>query len=72
LLAVEFPSQSDIENYVNRGHIDFPLILPKGGKNQTFPVGILKFRNINAVQHTRDWLVWSQHSFNKVSPFTNY
>jgi len=71
-LAAEFPSQSDIENYVTRGHIDFPLTLPKDGKNQTFPIGILKFRNINAEQHTRDWLVWSQHGFDKVRLSTNY
>ena len=57
------------ENYVTRGHIDFPLTLPTDGKNQTFPRGrpVLKFRNINAEQHTRDWLYWNQHSFNKVS-----
>ena len=60
-LTEEFPSQSNIENYVTRGHIDFPLTLPKDGNNQTFPEGILKFRNINAEQHTRGWLVWSQH-----------
>jgi len=71
-LAAEFPSQSDGENYVTRGHIDFPLTLPKDDKNLTFPMGILKFRNINAEQHNRDWLVWNQHSFNKVSLFTNY
>ena len=46
-LTVEFPSQSDIENYITRGHIDFPLTLPKGGNNQTFPEGMLKFRGIN-------------------------
>ena len=51
-LTAEFPSQSDIENYVTRGHIDFTLTLPKDGNNQTFPEGILKFRNINAEQHT--------------------
>ena len=52
-------SQSDIENCVTRGRIHFPLTLPKDGKNQTFPIGVLKFRNINAEQHNRDWLVWS-------------
>ena len=46
-LGAEFPSQSDIENHVARGQIDFPLTLPKSGKNQTFPRGLLKFRNIN-------------------------
>ena len=58
-LTTEFPSQSDIEKYVTRGHIDFPLTfsIPKDDNNQTFPEGILKFRNINAEQHTRDWLV---------------
>ena len=60
-LTAEIPSQSDIENYVTRGHIDFFLTLSKDGNNQTFPEGILKFKNINAEQHTRDWLVWSQH-----------
>ena len=59
--TAEFPSQSDIENYVIRGHIDFPLTLPKDGNNQAFPEGILKFRNINAEQHSRDWPVCSQH-----------
>jgi len=39
-LAAEFPSQSDIKNYVTRGQIDFLLTLPKDGKNQTFPIGI--------------------------------
>jgi len=39
-LAAEFPSQSDIKNYITRGHIDFLLTLPKDGKNQTFPIGI--------------------------------
>ena len=53
--------QSDIENYVTRGHIDFPLKLPKDGNNQTFPDGMLRFRNINVEQYARDWLVWSQH-----------
>jgi len=70
--AAEFPSQSDIENCVTRSHVDFPLTLPEDGKNQTFPKGILKFRNINAEQHTRGCLVWSQHSFNKVSLCTYY
>ena len=60
-LIAEVPSQSDIENYVTRGHVDFPLTLPKDDNNQTFPEGILKFRNINAEPHTRDWLVWGQH-----------
>ena len=60
-LTAEIPSQSDIENYVTRGHIDFPLTLPKDANNQTFPEGILKFKNVNVEQHTRDWLVWSQH-----------
>ena len=60
-LTAEFPSQSDIENYSIRGHIDFPLTLPKDGNNQTFPEGILMCKNINAEQYTRDWLVWSQH-----------
>ena len=46
-LTAECPSQSDIENYVTRGHIDFPLTFPKNGNNQTFPEYILKFRNIN-------------------------
>ena len=54
-LTEEFPSQSDMENYFTRGHIDFPLTLPKDGSNQTFPEGILKFRNINAEQHTRNY-----------------
>ena len=58
-LTAEIPSQSDIENYVTRGHINFRLTLPKDGNNQTFPEGRLKFKNINAEQHTRDWLVWS-------------
>ena len=35
----------------------FYLRLPKNGNNETFPEGILKFRNINAEQHARDWLV---------------
>ena len=35
--------------------------MPKDGNNQTFPEVILKFRNINAKQHTRDRLVWNQH-----------
>ena len=61
-LTAEFHSQSDIENYVTRGHIDFLLTMPKDSNNQTFPDGILKkLRNINADQHSRDWLVWSQH-----------
>ena len=60
-LTAKIPSQSDKENYVTRGHIDFPLTLPKDDNDQTFPKGILKFRNNNAEQHTRDWLVWSQH-----------
>ena len=60
-LTAEFPSQSDIVKYVTRGHIDFPLTLPKDGNNQRFPEGMLKFRIINAEQHTRDWLVWSQN-----------
>jgi len=53
-LASEFPSQSDIENYVTRGHIDFPLTLLKDGKNQTFPIGILKFRKLiqNSIPET--------------------
>ena len=60
-LTAEFPLQSDIENYVTRGHIDFPLTLPKDGNNQTFIESILKLRNINAKQHTQDWPIWSQH-----------
>jgi len=40
-LAAEFPSQSDIANYVTRGHIDLSSTLPKGGNNQTFPIGSL-------------------------------
>ena len=60
-LTAEIPSQSDIENYVTRGYIVFPLTLPKDGNSQTFPEGILKFRNINGEQYTQDWLVWSQH-----------
>jgi len=36
ILAAEFPSQLDIENYVARGHTtDFPLTLPNNGKNQS-------------------------------------
>jgi len=66
-LAAEFPSHSDIENYVTRGHVDFPLTFPKDGINQTFPIGIPKFSNISPEQHTRDWLSWSQLSFSKVS-----
>ena len=60
-LTGEILSQPDIENHITRGHIDFPLIFPKNGNNQTLPEGMLKFRNINAEQHTRDWVIWSQH-----------
>ena len=60
-LTAEFASQTDMENYITRGHINFPLPLPKDGNNQTFSEGILMFRNFNAERHTRDWLVWSQH-----------
>ena len=42
-------------------NIYFSSTLPKDSNNQTFPEGILKLRNINPEQHTRDWLVWSQH-----------
>ena len=42
-LSAEFPSQSDIENYVTIGQIDFLLTLPKDGNKQTFPEGIIKF-----------------------------
>ena len=45
-LTGEIPSQSDIKSYVTKGHIDFPLTLPKDGKNQTFPIGVLKFRKL--------------------------
>ena len=42
-LTAECHSQSYIEKYVTRSHIDFPMTLPKGVNNQTFPVGILNF-----------------------------
>ena len=60
-LTAEFPSQSDIHNYLTRGIIDFPLTFPKDGKYETFSGGILNSRNINAEHHSREWLVWNQH-----------
>ena len=58
-LTAEIPSQSDTENYITRGHINFLLTLPKDANNQTFPEGTRKFKNINAEQHL-DWLLWTQ------------
>ena len=57
-LTAEFPSQSDMEYYGTRGHIDIQLELPKDGNNKTLPEGKPKFSNINAEQHTRNELVW--------------
>ena len=50
-----------MENYDTGGHIDLPLILSIDRDNQRYPEGILRIININAEQHTRDRLVWSQH-----------
>ena len=33
-LSAEFPSKSDMEYYVTRGHFHFPLTLPKDGKSK--------------------------------------
>ena len=60
-LTANSSSQSDIENYVTSGNIDFPLTLSMDGQKQTSPEGILTLKDIYEKQHARDWFVWSQH-----------